>query len=70
MKTGIIAVDLDGTVLDAEKKVTERTLAALEAAAESGIWVVPATGRILKGMPEEILKLGWIRYMILANGFR
>lgn len=68
MKTGIIAVDLDGTVLDAEKKVTERTLAALEAAAESGIWVVPATGRILKGMPEEILKLGWIRYMILANG--
>ena len=70
MKTGIIAVDLDGTVLDAEKKVTERTLAALEAAAESGIWVVPATGRILKGMPEEILKLGWIRYMILANGAR
>lgn len=68
MKTGIIAVDLDGTVLDAEKKVTERTLAALEAAAKSGIWVVPATGRILKGMPEEILKLGWIRYMILANG--
>ena len=68
MKTGIIAVDLDGTVLDAEKKVTERTLAALEAAAESGIWVVPATGRILKGMSEEILKLGWIRYMILANG--
>ena len=68
MKTGIIAVDLDGTVLDAEKKITERTLAALEAAAESGIWVVPATGRILKGMPEEILKLGWIRYMILANG--
>lgn len=68
MKNGIIAVDLDGTVLDAEKKVTERTLAALEAAAESGIWVVPATGRILKGMPEEILKLGWIRYMILANG--
>ena len=68
MKTGIIAVDLDGTVLDAEKKVTERTLAALEAAAESGIWVVPATGRILKGMPEEILKLAWIRYMILANG--
>ena len=68
MKTGIIAVDLDGTVLDAEKKVPERTLAALEAAAESGIWVVPATGRILKGMPEEILKLGWIRYMILANG--
>ena len=68
MKTGIIAVDLDGTVLDGEKKVTKRTLAALEAAAESGIWVVPATGRILKGMPEEILKLGWIRYMILANG--
>jgi len=61
-------MDLDGTVLDGEKKITERTLAALKAAADSGIWVVPATGRILKGMPEEILKLDWIRYMILANG--
>ncbi len=65
---GIIAMDLDGTVLDGEKKIGERTLAALKAAADSGIWVVPATGRILKGMPEEILALGWIRYMILANG--
>ena len=61
-------MDLDGTVLDGEKKITERTLEALKAAADSGIWVVPATGRILKGMPEEILKLDWIRYLILANG--
>ena len=68
MKNGIIAFDLDGTVLDGEKRVTETTRKALEAAAESGIWLVPATGRILKGMPEEILQLGWIRYMILANG--
>ncbi len=67
-KSGIIAMDLDGTVLNGDKKMTERTLKALEAAAESGIWVVPATGRILKGLPEEMLELPWIRYMILANG--
>ena len=67
-KSGIIAMDLDGTVLNGDKKMTERTLKALEAAAESGIWIVPATGRILKGLPEEMLALPWIRYMILANG--
>ena len=66
--SGIIAMDLDGTVLNGDKRMTERTRKALEAAAESGIWVVPATGRILKGLPEEMLELPWIRYMILANG--
>lgn len=41
----MIAADLDGTLLDAEGVVRERTLAALHAAAESGIRIVVATGR-------------------------
>lgn len=64
----LIAADLDGTLLTTDKRLTERTERALRTAAEQGILIVPATGRILAGMPEEILRLPWIRYMILANG--
>ena len=39
----IIALDMDGTLLDSQKNVSERIRRALTACAEKGIWVVPAT---------------------------
>ena len=68
MKTQLIAVDLDGTLLTTDKRLTERNRAAMERAAEAGIEIVPATGRIYAGVPEEIRALPFIRYLILANG--
>ena len=41
----MIALDLDGTALNKEMKVTERTAEALEEAARRGIQVIIATGR-------------------------
>src|SRR5580658_2692358 len=41
----MIAVDLDGTLLGADGRVSERNLAALKAAERAGIEVVVATGR-------------------------
>lgn len=41
----MIAVDLDGTLLNSRKRVSPRDRAALEAASERGIQVVPVTGR-------------------------
>lgn len=64
----LIAMDLDGTLLTTDKRLTERNRAALEKAARAGINVVPATGRIYAGVPEEIKALPFIRYLILANG--
>ena len=64
----LIAADLDGTLLTTDKRLTEANRAALERAAEEGIWIVPATGRIYAGIPEEIKALPFIRYLILANG--
>ena len=64
----IIALDLDGTLLTIDKKLTDRTRRALYAAAEQGYWIVPATGRALRAIPLEIKSLPFLRYVISING--
>ena len=64
----LIGLDLDGTLLDREKRLTEGNRAALAMAAESGTWIVPVTGRPLSGIPKQILDLPFIRYVITSNG--
>ena len=64
----LIALDLDGTLLNSKKELTPTSRAALERAAEAGIEIVPTTGRFYGGMPEAIKKLGFIRYVITMNG--
>ncbi|MBQ6470280.1 MAG: HAD family phosphatase [Lachnospiraceae bacterium] len=64
----LIALDLDGTLLNSDKVLTPRSRAALQAASEKGIWIVPATGRFYKGMPEVIRSLPFVRYVITING--
>ena len=57
-KPKIIALDLDGTMLTYEKKITPRTYAALEKAAAQGHYVVPATGRALHALLDSVLRGG------------
>ena len=64
----LIALDLDGTLLDSDKNLSYENAAALEKAAEQGIEIVPATGRFYLGMPEIIRKLPYVRYVISING--
>lgn len=64
----LIAFDLDGTLLKDNKELTPRTLKALSQAAKAGISLVPTTGRLYDGVPEEIRTLPFIRYVIGANG--
>ena len=66
----LIAVDLDGTVLNDRKQLTPRTAAALTAAAARGVEIVPATGRTAAGLPAELLALPGVRYAITSNGAR
>ena len=68
MTVKLIAFDLDGTLLDDDKHLPPENLAALRTAYERGIFLVPATGRILKALPEELLEPGLFRYFIFANG--
>ncbi|MCC8025681.1 MAG: Cof-type HAD-IIB family hydrolase [Clostridium sp.] len=67
-KIGLIAFDLDGTILDSRKNLTERSLAALSRCAQMGIQIVPATGRAVDGIPGKILAIPGVRYAITTNG--
>ncbi len=68
MGVKLIAFDLDGTLLNDRKELPRKNRDALLAAADAGVFLVPATGRIMKGMPEELMALGCCRYFILSNG--
>lgn len=66
----LLALDLDGTVLDDEKRISPRTAAALARAMARGVTVIPATGRTASGIAPEFLTLPGIRYAVLSNGAR
>ena len=68
MSIRLIAFDLDGTLLDDEKRLPPENAAALRAARDAGIVLVPATGRILRGLPEGFADPDLFRYFIFANG--
>lgn len=64
----LIVLDLDGTLLTSDKRISPRNLRALEACAAAGIHVVPSTGRFYDGMPEVVRALPFVRYAITVNG--
>lgn len=65
---GIIALDLDGTLLNSKKELSAVNLAALEKASEAGWEIVPTTGRFYGGMPDFIRGLPFVHYAITING--
>ncbi len=67
-RRGIIALDLDGTLLNTDKELSGGNLAALERAADADWEVIPTTGRFYGGMPEVIRNLPFVRYVITVNG--
>ncbi len=68
----LIALDLDGTLLTTDKKLTDRTKEVLKAARDRGIKVVLTTGRPLKAMDFFLHELGTDgqedEYTITFNG--
>ncbi|MBO6040782.1 MAG: HAD hydrolase family protein, partial [Oscillospiraceae bacterium] len=51
-----------------DKSIPEENLAAMEKAAARGITLVPATGRIFRGLPQQLKELPFLRWYILSNG--
>ena len=66
----MIALDLDGTLLNEQKAVTEHTREVLTAAIAQGVTVLVATGRPLVGVPAVLRQFPGIRYVVTANGAR
>ena len=65
----LIALDLDGTVLQNDhRSVSDRMKAAIAAAADKGIPVVIASGRIDSFLPEEVAAIPQIDWAVTSNG--
>ena len=64
----LIGLDLDGTVFDNKKRISERTKNAIQEAIKQGVVVVPATGRPLLGVPKEFAEIEGVKYALTANG--
>jgi len=65
---GIIALDLDGTLLDSRKELSQTNKDTLAQAAQAGWAVVPTTGRFYGAIPQIVRELPFIRYAITVNG--
>lgn len=65
---GLIATDVDGTLLDEDEKVTPRTRAAVQAAVEAGATFILATGRPPRWVAPVVDGLGLAPMAVCANG--
>ena len=64
----IIAVDMDGTLLNSENKISERNRNVLQRLIDDGHYVVPATGRTRELIPREFSVLRGVKWGIVENG--
>lgn len=67
-KIKCIALDLDGTTLNSQGRLSERTKRAIELALERQAHVVIASGRPLGSLPLEVTGIPGIRYAVTSNG--
>lgn len=71
MTIKLLAVDLDGTLLNSQQKISPKTKVALQKAAKLGINVVPCSGRPFPGVKEYLEELGLSgdkQYAVTFNG--
>jgi hypothetical protein len=68
LKYKILAIDMDGTLLDSNDDITETNLRAVKDALNQGIKVVIATGRIFAAVKHYANILGLQTYVISSNG--
>ncbi|RGY95054.1 Cof-type HAD-IIB family hydrolase [Clostridium sp. AM58-1XD] len=64
----LIALDLDGTLLNDDKKLTAENEQVLKECIARGIYIVPATGRTVNGIPDVVKDIPGVRYAITING--
>jgi len=67
----IIALDMDGTLLNSQKQITPRTKQAISMAREQGVRIVLASGRPIEGMRSKLEELNLTSdqdYVLHYNG--
>ena len=66
----MVALDLDGTVLNNDRKISDRTIAAFHRAMERGVHIVICTGRVFSSLPKLLFSIDGLEYVITSNGAR
>lgn len=67
----LIALDMDGTLLTSDKKISDKTKNCIKAAEEKGVKVVLASGRPLQGLTRYLEELDLFKgedYVLSYNG--
>ncbi|MBQ9661959.1 MAG: HAD family phosphatase [Oscillospiraceae bacterium] len=64
----VVATDLDGTLLRADKTISEETIAELERITAKGVFFIPSTGRTHRELPDVLKNLPFLRYALCCNG--
>lgn len=71
MSIKLVAIDIDGTLLNSQHKITPRVKEALQKANDQGVRIVLCTGRPLPGVKEQLDELalyGENDFVITYNG--
>ncbi|NLM38354.1 MAG: HAD family phosphatase [Firmicutes bacterium] len=68
MKYKLVAVDVDGTLLDSQSKLAPETITAIQETTAAGVIVTICTGRPIQGVEPLIAELGLDLPFITYNG--
>jgi len=68
MNYKLIALDMDGTLLDSKKRITPKTLEAIARASAQGKIVALSTGRCLAELKDYTSQLEGVRYLCCVSG--
>ncbi len=64
----MIGLDLDDTVLNSDKQMTQKVQDAIKKAVDAGITVLPVTGRSYSALPKEFIGIPGVSYAVCSNG--
>lgn len=64
MSIKLVAIDIDGTLLNEKREVTKEVKEAIAAAVAKGVSIVLCTGRPLPGVQEQLNELNLFKIMI------
>lgn len=67
-KYDLIAFDMDGTLLNSDKRIDPKTLKSIRKAASQGKYIALSTGRCLSELEEYLSELPDVRYIIAVSG--
>ena len=67
-KYKLIAFDMDGTLLNSRKQISEHTLEAINRAFDAGKEVILSTGRCVAELREYFKRIPGLRYVVCSSG--